>query len=111
MLHRQLSHSLGCAHDAARIHGLVSRDHQKAFGPKIDGCLGNRSRAQNVIQNRFAAVGFHHGNMLVSGGVKHDVGFARAEDGSHAIAVADIGDERDQPHSRIRAQLIPPTDS
>ena len=68
-LKHEFGKTLGCAHHAGGIDGLVGRDQYE----RLDACFDSRTRrvhcADNIIVYAFEKVLFNNGHMLVGGRV------------------------------------------
>ena len=93
-LHIDLADALGAAHHVRGVHGLVRRYHDELFHTVFHAQVGNDLRAVDVVQDRLAGVVFHHGHMLVCGGVEDVFRPEGLEDIFHPRPAADAGHDR-----------------
>ena len=90
-LHIDFADALGAAHDVGRVHGFVGGDHHKAFHIVFDGKVGQDFGSEDIVLDGLRHVVFHHGNVLVGGGMEHVFGPVVVKDFLHAPLVGDIG--------------------
>src|SRR5262249_37086659 len=91
ILYHQLGHTLCSAHYRRRPDRFVGGHHHEYFHSVISSELADHSGCENVILHLFARISFHHRNVLVGCGVKHDVRAMDCEYHFHTIPVADVG--------------------
>ena len=91
--HRELGDALARAHDRARVDGLVGGDVHEAAAV-VGRDLRQRPRAEHVRLHGFGRVRLEDRNVLVRGGVEHDVGLVALEHFAQPALVADVGEDR-----------------
>ena len=95
-LNGELRHALGGAHHAHRLHRLVGGDeHERLSAPAVGG-FGQDLRAQNVGLDRLQRIPLHHRDVLVGGGMEHDVGTPGREGLLDSRRVPDVPEDRVQ---------------
>src|SRR5205085_2192757 len=92
VLHDQLGHPLRRSHDACWPYRLVGRNENKMLACRLQSCVGDVQRTENVISDRFNNVLLHQRDMLMSGGVKYGVRPMLSENRRDPLAIAHIGD-------------------
>ena len=92
VLNDQLRHPFCRAHDAGGAHGLVGRDHNEAFDIVLLRQGRHRAGAQHVVLHSLTGVVFHHGNVLVRGGMEDDLRCIRLHRRLQPFPVRDVAD-------------------
>ena len=91
--HELLPDGLGRAHHAARAHGLVGRDEDEALGAGHLRGVDEVLRAPDVGLHRLARVVLQQRDVLVRGGVEHDLRAVHGEHAVHQAALADVAED------------------
>ena len=90
-LEQHLAQPLRCAHHARRVDRLVGRDeHELVHAVGLRG-VHHHSRAEHVVEHRFARVGLEQRHVLVSCGMEHDRRAEAAERQIDAGRILDVG--------------------
>ena len=89
-----LGDALRRAHHVRRAHRLVRRDQHEVLRAAGDRGVDDVARALHVVRDRFADVFFHQRHMFVRRGVEDRIWLVLVENSTHALPVADVGDDR-----------------
>ena len=84
-----LRQALGGAHDIGGVHRFVGGYQDKALYVAFHCDLGGFVSAEDVVENRLFAAELHQGNVLVGGGVDHDIRLVLAHDPPEGFLVPD----------------------
>ena len=88
-----LTDALAATHDVGGVDGFVGGDHDELEGAILDGEVGHDARAIYVVLNGDAGIVFHHGDVLVGGGMEDVVGTVGGEEGLHVGGIGDAADD------------------
>src|SRR5262249_15735619 len=97
ILNDQLGYSLRCAHHRTGPDRLVSRYKDKRAYLKLISYGTESVSRQHVVFDGFGGVVFHHGHVLVGGGVNNELRSVRCKNRPHPGAVADVSYKRHNP--------------
>ena len=89
-LHQHFTDAFGCPHHVRGIDGLVRGDEDKSLDSKLRRDVERILRSAHVIEYGFAGMHLHQGNMLMSRGMKEQLGPEVLEDSSKPMEVAHI---------------------
>ncbi len=95
-----LRHTLGRAHHAGRVHGLVRGDQYKPLHAPLLRGLGDDACAEDVVLHRLARVVFHERHVFVGSRVKHHLRSRSIEHLFDSQSIGDISDHWMQFHFR-----------
>jgi hypothetical protein len=88
-----LGQPLGRTHDARRVHRLVGRDQDEAFGAAGQGGVGDRLGAEEVVGHRVRGVVLHQRHVLVRRRVEDGVGPEARQQASGLLGVDHVVEE------------------
>ena len=70
-LHINLAYSFGASHHICGIYGFICGNHHKFLDSKFYRQVSDDARSIAIILNRNCRIVFHHGHMLVCGGMEN----------------------------------------
>ena len=88
-----LANALAATHDIGGVDGFIGGDHDELEGAVLDSEVGHDAGAVDIVLHSDAGVVFHHGHMLIGGGMEDIVGTVGSEDALHMFFIGDAADD------------------